>query len=91
MASFGFLYMSLFGMAADTAPPQDATPMTVQQKWQELFDWSKSEKRGVTVVVGGQQIPGVILEVGADYIEMRSQQYGAIVVKLDEIKAVMGK
>ena len=63
----------------------------IQTHWQELFEWSKSEKRGILVYTCGESIVGIVVQVGKDFIELRNQQYGSIFVKLDQIIAVAGK
>lgn len=47
-------------------------------------------KKGVMLLVGGQQVGGAVvkLEPGQS-VEMKSQQYGRIVVRIDRIDAVM--
>lgn len=65
--------------------------MTVEQKWQSLFEWSKKENRGLRLLVDGQIIGGGVVELGADYVELRNQESGSIVVRLSAIQAVMGK
>ncbi len=51
---------------------------------------AQQEKKGVMLSVAGQNIGGgvVRIEVG-QWVEMKSQQYGRIVVRLDRIDAVM--
>ena len=45
---------------------------------------------GVALVVGGQQIGGAVVRIEAgQWVELRSQQYGRIVVRLDRIDALL--
>jgi hypothetical protein len=52
-----------------------------------LLEASQNEKKGVTLYVKGQAIPGVVLKVDGDAVEMRSREYSRIVVRLDAIDA----
>src|SRR5262245_58878575 len=57
------------------------------QSMKELFEASQNEKKGLMVWVKGQGIPGVVVKITADAIEMRSREYSRIVVKIDSIDA----
>ena len=60
------------------------------QAMQELFAQSQKEKRGLTFYVKGQAIPGVVTKVGNESVEVRNQQHGRIVIRIDSIDAVAG-
>ncbi len=57
---------------------------------EQLLATAQQEKKGVTLVVAGTQIGGGVqrIEPGA-WVEMKSQQYGRIVVRIDRIDAVL--
>ena len=38
--------------------------------------------------VKGQTIPGIVVKIGADIVEVRNQTYGRIIIRLDIIDAV---
>jgi len=56
--------------------------------YQQLFEASLNEKKGINVYLKGQSIPGVVTKIAADHIEMRSREYSRIIVKLEAIDAV---
>lgn len=61
----------------------------VVQAYQELFTASQKEKRGLTFHVRGQTIGGAVVRViGNDAVEIRNQQFGRIIIRLDSIDAV---
>ena len=50
---------------------------------------AQQEKKGVTLYVQGQTIGGGVVRIEpGQWVEMRSQQYGRIVVRLDRIDAL---
>ena len=57
--------------------------------FRELFEASQNEKRGLMVYLGGQTLPGLVVKIiGTEAIEMRSQQYSRIIVRVEAIEAV---
>lgn len=55
----------------------------------ELIEWSAKEKRGLTFFVNGQTVAGIVVKVGEDgTIELKSQTYSRIIVRLDSVDAV---
>ena len=54
----------------------------------ELFEASQKDKKGLMLYVKGQTIPGVVVNIAADSIELRSREYSRIVVRIDSIDAV---
>jgi hypothetical protein len=59
------------------------------QAFQELFDYSLKEKKGLTFFVQGQTIVGVVTKiVGEDAIDVRNQSSNHIIIRLDRIDAV---
>lgn len=54
----------------------------------ELFEASQKDKKGLMLYVKGQTIPGVVVSISSDSIEMKSREYSRIVVKIDSIDAV---
>lgn len=60
------------------------------QSFRELFDRSQKDNKGVMVYFKGQSIGGVVTKINADTVELRSQQYGRIVIRLESIDAVAG-
>ncbi len=51
---------------------------------------SRSQKKGVTLVVAGSNVAMLVTEVADGFVVGRSQQYDRIAVRLDRIDAVLG-
>jgi len=68
--------------------PAVAAQSTVAQGFRELFDRSEKERKGLMFFVKGQTIPGVVVKIGAETVEVRNQTYGRIIIRLDSIDAV---
>ena len=61
----------------------------VAAAFREMFETSQKDKKGIQVWVKGQSIGGAVTKIlGDEAIEMRNQQYGKIVVRVDSIDAV---
>jgi len=56
--------------------------------FRSILEASQSEKKGVMLYVKGQAIPGMVVKIDAESVEMRSREYGRIVVRLDSLDAV---
>ena len=54
----------------------------------ELFEASQKDKKGLMLYVKGQSIAGVVVNLSADTVEMRSREYSRIIVKIESIDAV---
>ena len=60
-----------------------------QQNLRELLNASQKDKKGLMFYIKGQSIPGVVTKVLKDgSIEVRNQQYGRIVIRIESIDAV---
>ena len=56
---------------------------------EQLLGAAQQEKRSVMLYVGGQAIGGAVLRIDPGRsVELRNQQYGRIVVRLDRVDAV---
>lgn len=53
----------------------------------ELLEASQNEKKGLMLYVKGQSIPGIVVKITGDFVEMKSREYSRIVVRLDAIDA----
>lgn len=72
-----------------TAVFSQTPPTKPTHAFQELFDYSLKEKKGLTFFVQGQMIPGVVTKmVGEDAIEVRNQTSSRIIIRVDRIDAV---
>ena len=68
-----------------------ATPAALGKEpdaMRELLEASLKDKKGVMLYVKGQAIPGAVVKISADSVELRSREYSRIVVRLDSIDAV---
>lgn len=56
-----------------------------------LFDWSKENRRGLSLHFDGAVLHGVVKEVLVDAVVLSNQERGTIVVRRDRIVAVEGQ
>jgi hypothetical protein len=72
-------------VAAAAAVPAigGSTPM-----FRSILEASQNEKKGLMLWVRGQSIPGLVTKIDAESVELRSREYGRIVVRLDSLDAV---
>jgi hypothetical protein len=56
--------------------------------FRNILEASMNEKKGLMLYVKGQAIPGIVVKVDAEMAELRSREYGRIVVKLESLDAV---
>lgn len=68
--------------------PVNAAESPFAQSIRELLDRSEKERKGLMFYVKGQTIPGVVVKVGTDTVEVRNQTYGRVIIRLDSIDAV---
>jgi len=54
----------------------------------EILEASLNEKKGVVLYVKGQSIPGAVVKISSELVELRSREYSRIVVRMDSIDAV---
>lgn len=81
--------IALFFAASSDSVFSQIEPTKAAQSFQELFDYSLKEKKGLTFYVQGQTIPGVVTKmIGEDAIEVRNQTSNRIIIRLDRIDAV---
>jgi len=72
-------------IAAAAAVPAigGTTPM-----FRSILEASQSEKKGLMLYFRGQSIAGLVVKIDAESVELRSREYGRIVVRLDSLDAV---
>jgi hypothetical protein len=56
--------------------------------FRNILEASMNEKKGLMLYVKGQAIPGIVVKFDTETAELRSREYGRIVVKLDSLDAV---
>lgn len=72
--------------AASTLIAADAAaPPKIDTSFQQMFDLSKSQNKGLVLFVQGQSIAGLVVAYSDEAVELRSQQYERIVVRVDRI------
>ena len=84
-----------FGAGAITgttsATAQTSAPMSAPAAaaYEELFNLSLTQKKGLSVYVGAQIVVGVFVKrIDANTVELRSQQFAKIIVRLDRVDAI---
>jgi hypothetical protein len=76
-------------LIAAAAPPS-ARASEPQRGIEQTLSTAQQEKKGVTLLVGGQQLGGGVTRIEpGKWVEMRNQQHGRIVVRIDRIDAVL--
>ncbi len=79
------LAMSAVSVQAADAPP----PTSAAEAYRSVFQDSLDNRRGIIVYVNGQSIPGAVVRlIGSDAVELRNQEHGRIVVRIDRIDGV---
>ena len=90
-----FVIAAAFGAGAITGATSAAaqTPASLSAPaaaaYEELFNLSLTQKKGLSVYVGGQVVVGVFVKrIDANTVELRSQQFARIIVRLDRVDAI---
>lgn len=55
--------------------------------FRSILEASLNQKKGLVLFVKGQAIPGMVVKIDAETVELRSREYGRIVVRIDSIDA----
>jgi hypothetical protein len=55
--------------------------------FRSILEASQNDKKGLMLYVKGQAIPGLVVKIDADTVELRSREYSRIVVKIESIDA----
>lgn len=59
------------------------------QAFQELIELSQKEKRGLTFFIKGQTVAGGVVKIiGNEAVEVRSQVYSRIIIRLENVDAI---
>jgi hypothetical protein len=57
--------------------------------FKELIELSHKEKRGLTIFIKGQTIAGIVTQIiGLDAIEVRSQTFSKVIIRLEAVDAI---
>lgn len=98
VAAAGIMFLGLSGMGAFSQSPAEgqaqAAPILAPEgsapaSFVELLKASQRDKKGLTFHVGGQTIGGLVVKAPGDgTVEVRNQEFGRIVIRLDRVDAV---
>lgn len=55
--------------------------------FRSILEASLNQKKGLVLFVKGQAIPGMVVKIDAETVELRSREYGRIVVRIESIDA----
>lgn len=56
---------------------------------EKMLTIAQQDKKGVTLYIGGQTVGGAVLRIeSGQWVELRNQQFGRLVIRLDRIDAV---
>ena len=58
------------------------------EHFRELFEMSQKENKGLTFWVGGQTVGGGVVKFNAETVEVKSQQYRKVIIRIAAIEAV---
>jgi hypothetical protein len=56
--------------------------------FRSILEASQTEKKGLMLYVKGQSIPGLVVKIDAESVDLKSREYGRIVVRIDSIDAI---
>ncbi|MBL8383237.1 MAG: hypothetical protein JNM90_09195 [Burkholderiales bacterium] len=78
--------VSLAVALAGVPPLAAAQAPEASRAIEELLAAAQKDKKGVSLGVGGQTVAGAVVRIeSGKWVELRNQQYGRIVVRLDRI------
>jgi hypothetical protein len=76
-------------LAALCALPGAAFSADTNKGIEQALAAAAESKKGIMVYVGGQAIGGAVVKIEAgQWVELRSQQYGRIVIRIDRIDGI---
>ena len=86
------LALAVFGATAHAADADSLNALSIDRctgAWAPILRQSHEAKKGVTLFVNGEKIGGLVLGCNLQdgTVELKSQEYGRIVVALDRIDA----
>ena len=58
------------------------------EHFRELFEMSQKENKGLTFWVAGQTVGGGVIKFNAETVEVKSQQYRRVIIRIAAIEAV---
>jgi hypothetical protein len=90
-------YLIAFGVGACTVLPNSPAFAQAANSGREInraaieevFNQSLAQKRGVSIYIGSQVINGLFVKkIDENTIEVRNQQFGRILIRIDRIDAI---
>lgn len=76
-------------LAALCALPAAAFAADTNKGIEQALAAAQESKKGIMVYAGGQAIGGAVVKIEAgQWVELRSQQYGRIVIRMDRIDGI---
>lgn len=83
------LIYGLFNSFAKDNETAQAAQVGMFAAYQQLFDISQKEKKGLLFHVKGQTIAGVVVKmIGNEAVEVRNQAYSRVIIRLESVDAV---
>ena len=86
----GALPLTAVALGSSLALPNPAWSQAAMSALETSLEKSRTDKKGVTLLVGGTTVALVVTEVFDGFVIGRSQQYDRIVVNLEKIDGVLG-
>ncbi len=93
-----FTTLLFAAMLGGTTLSEAKTPMsntapsdTADMRIQSLLEWSKENKRGISIYLNGETIHGVVREILSDALILSNQERDTIIVRKDRINAIAGQ
>ena len=82
--------LAAFALACVFAfPPSPVLAAEALQGIEQALNAALQEKRGITLYVNGQTIAGAVTRIEpGQWVELRNQQYGRIIVRLERIDGI---
>ena len=74
----------MIGFGAALAQTSEGKGMEL---FREMFEWSQKEGKGLTFWVSGQTVGGGVLKYNSETVEIKSQQYRRVIIKISAIEA----
>jgi hypothetical protein len=77
-----------FGLSAAAFSKESNSEGNGMEHFREMFEMSQKENKGLTFWVAGQTVGGAVVKFNADTVEVRSQQYRRVIIRIAAIEAV---
>jgi len=78
----------MIGFGASAAAFSQRNEAKAMEHFKELFEMSQKENKGLTFWIGGQTVGGGVVKFNAETVEVKSQQYRRVIIRISAIEAV---